>query len=105
MPFLGLNGGSHVRFNEAVSFQVFTDSQEETDRYWSAIVANGGKESQCGWCQDKFGLSWQIVPRSLINAMSDPDRAAAKRAMEAMMGMTRINIAAIERARAGEPAA
>src|SRR6478752_10316375 len=103
MPSVGLAGGPHFKFNEAVSFQVFTDSQEETDRYWNAIVENGGEESQCSWCKDKFGLSWQIVPRALMNAMADPDRAAAKRAMEAMMGMKRIDIAAIERARAGKP--
>jgi 2-polyprenyl-6-hydroxyphenyl methylase/3-demethylubiquinone-9 3-methyltransferase len=104
MPFLGLNGGSAFKFNEAVSFQVYTDSQEETDRYWNAIVENGGEESQCSWCKDKFGLSWQIVPRALMNAIADPDKAAAKRAMQAMMGMKKIDIAAIERARAGEPA-
>ncbi len=100
-PFLGLNGGSHFKFSEAVSFQVYTDSQEETDRYWDAIVGNGGQESQCGWCKDRFGVSWQITPRALMNAMADPDRAAAKRSMEAMMGMRKIDIAAIERARAG----
>jgi predicted 3-demethylubiquinone-9 3-methyltransferase (glyoxalase superfamily) len=105
MPFLGLNGGPHFKFSEAVSFLVYTESQEETDRYWNAIVGNGGEESQCGWCKDKFGLSWQIVPRALMNAMADPDRAAAKRAMEAMMGMKKIDIAAIERARAGKPVA
>jgi predicted 3-demethylubiquinone-9 3-methyltransferase (glyoxalase superfamily) len=105
MPFLGLNGGATFKFSEAISFQVYTDSQEETDRYWNAIVGNGGEESQCGWCRDKFGLSWQITPRALLNAISDPDRAAAKRAMDAMMGMTRIDIAAIERARAGESVA
>jgi predicted 3-demethylubiquinone-9 3-methyltransferase (glyoxalase superfamily) len=103
MPFLGLNAGPNVMFNEAVSFQVYTDSQEETDRYWSAIVSNGGQESQCSWCKDKFGLSWQIVPRALVNAIRDPDNVAAKRAMEAMMGMKKIDIAAIERARAGKP--
>ena len=97
--------GRHFKFNEAVSFQVYTDSQEETDRYWNAIVGNGGQESQCGWCKDKFGLSWQITPRALMNAMADPDRAAAKRAMEAMMGMKKIDIAAIERARAGRAVA
>jgi predicted 3-demethylubiquinone-9 3-methyltransferase (glyoxalase superfamily) len=102
MPFVGLNGGPHFRFTEAVSFQVYTDSQEETDHYWNAIVGNGGAESQCGWCKDRFGLSWQIVPRALLAAMTDPDRAAAKRAMDAMMGMGKIDIAAIERARAGE---
>jgi predicted 3-demethylubiquinone-9 3-methyltransferase (glyoxalase superfamily) len=101
MPFLGLNGGPGVVFNEAVSFQVFTDSQEETDRYWNAIVGNGGQESQCSWCKDRFGVSWQIVPRMLMQAMSDPDKAAAKRAMQAMMEMKKIDIAAIERARAG----
>jgi 3-demethylubiquinone-9 3-methyltransferase len=69
------NAGPHVKFNEAVSFQVFTDSQEETDRYWNAIVGNGVDESQCSWCKDKFGLSWQIVPRALMNAMADPDRS------------------------------
>ena len=104
-PFLGLNGGSHFKFSEAVSFQVYTDSQEETDRYWNAIVGNGGQESQCGWCKDKFGVSWQITPRALLNAMADPDRAAAKRTMEAMMGMRKIDIAAIERARAGKSSA
>jgi predicted 3-demethylubiquinone-9 3-methyltransferase (glyoxalase superfamily) len=105
MPFLGLNGGPHVTFNQAVSFQVFTDTQEETDRYWNAIVSNGGEESQCSWCKDRFGLSWQIVPRVLLKAIADPDKAAAKRAMEAMMGMTKIDIAAIERAQAGKSAA
>ena len=104
-PFLGLNGGPTFKFNEAISFQVYTDTQEETDRYWDAIVGNGGQESQCGWCRDRFGLSWQITPRALINAITDPDRAAAKRAMEAMMGMKKIDIAVIERARAGERAA
>jgi predicted 3-demethylubiquinone-9 3-methyltransferase (glyoxalase superfamily) len=105
MPFLGLNGGPHVKFNEAISFQVFTDDQEETDRYWNAIVGNGGEEGQCSWCKDKFGLSWQIVPRMLLQAIADPDKAAAKRAMNAMMTMKKIDIAAIERARTGEPAA
>jgi predicted 3-demethylubiquinone-9 3-methyltransferase (glyoxalase superfamily) len=105
MPFIGLNGGSQFKFNQAISFLVYTDSQEETDRYWDAIVGNGGEESQCGWCKDKFGLSWQVTPRALLNAVTNPDRAAAKRAMDAMMGMTRIDIATIERARAGKPAA
>jgi predicted 3-demethylubiquinone-9 3-methyltransferase (glyoxalase superfamily) len=103
MPFLGLNGGPNFKFNEAVSFQIYTDSQEATDRYWDAITGNGGQESQCGWCKDKFGLSWQITPRALMNAMADPDRAAAKRAMDAMMSMRKIDIAAVERARAGKP--
>jgi predicted 3-demethylubiquinone-9 3-methyltransferase (glyoxalase superfamily) len=105
MPFLGLNGGPNVKFNEAVSFQVYTDNQDETDRYWNAIVGNGGQESQCGWCKDKFGLSWQITPRALMAAIADPDRAAAKRAMQAMMGMRKIDMAAIESARSGNPTA
>lgn len=103
MPFVGLNGGPMFKFNEAVSIQVYTDSQEETDRYWHAITGKGGQVSQCGWCKDRFGLSWQVVPRALLAALSDPDKAAAKRAMDAMMGMTKIDIAAIERARAGNP--
>jgi predicted 3-demethylubiquinone-9 3-methyltransferase (glyoxalase superfamily) len=100
-PFLGLNGGPEFTFSEAVSFQVFTDTQEETDRYWNAIVKNGGEESMCSWCKDKFGLSWQIVPRVLIDAMNDSDTAAAKRTMDAMMTMKKIDIAKIEAARAG----
>jgi predicted 3-demethylubiquinone-9 3-methyltransferase (glyoxalase superfamily) len=105
MPFVGLNGGPYFKFNEAVSFQVYTEDQEETDRYWNAIVGNGGSEAPCGWCKDKFGLSWQIVPCLLLEAMADPDQQAAKRAMDAMMDMTRIDIATIKRARAGESAA
>ena len=101
IPCLGLNGGPAFKQTEAFSFQIATDNQEETDRYWNAIVGNGGKESDCGWCKDKFGLSWQIVPRVLIDALQNPDKAAAKRAMEAMMGMKKIDIAAIERARDG----
>lgn len=100
--FLGLNGGPAFKPNEAVSFQVFTDTQEETDRYWNAITGNGGAESECGWCKDRWGFSWQITPRALMEAMSDPDRAAAKRAMDAMMTMRKIDIAAIEAARRGE---
>ena len=99
-PFVGLNGGSEFTFDEAVSFQVFTDTQEETDRYWNAIVGGGGQESECGWCKDKFGLSWQIAPRALIEAINDTDTAAAKRAMDAMMTMKKIDIARIEAARA-----
>jgi 2-polyprenyl-6-hydroxyphenyl methylase/3-demethylubiquinone-9 3-methyltransferase len=101
-PFLGLNGGPNFTFDEAVSFQVFTDTQEETDRYWNAIVGGGGQESVCGWCKDRFGLSWQIVPRVLIAAMHDRDTAAAKRAMDAMMTMKKIDIARIEAARRGD---
>ena len=100
-PFVGLNGGPEVTFTDAVSFQVFTDTQEETDRYWNAIVKNGGQESACSWCKDKFGLSWQIVPRVLMEAIYDPDNASAKRAMEAMMQMVKIDIAKIEAARRG----
>ena len=101
IPCLGLNGGDAFKQSEAFSFQVLTDDQEETDRYWNAIVGNGGQESQCGWCKDKWGLSWQITPRALMEAMSDPDRDAARRAMEAMMTMRKIDIAAIETARKG----
>ncbi|HEX8486128.1 VOC family protein [Sphingomonas sp.] len=98
MAFVGLNGGPHFRFNEAVSFQVYTDDQAETDRYWNAIVGNGGSESQCSWCKDRWGLSWQIVPRALTAALSHPDKAAAKRAFQAMMAMKKIDVAAIEAA-------
>ena len=100
--FLGLNGGPNVPFTDAVSFQVHTADQAETDRYWDAIVGNGGRESQCSWCKDRWGLSWQIVPRDLMEGMSDPDPAARKRVFAAMMTMTRIDVAAIRAARAGE---
>ncbi|MCH8498301.1 MAG: VOC family protein [Marinobacter sp.] len=95
---LGLNGGPAFKHNEAFSFQVATESQEETDRYWNAIVGNGGQESDCGWCKDKWGLSWQITPIALTKAYTSPDRAAAKRAFDAMMTMRKIDIAAIEAA-------
>lgn len=101
-PFMGLNGGPNFTPNEAVSFQVYTDTQEETDRYWNAIVENGGAESQCGWCRDRWGYSWQITPRALMEGMSDSDPAAAKRVFQAMMTMRKIDIAAIESARRGE---
>jgi len=100
--FVGLNGGPNFTPDEAVSFMVVTEDQEETDRYWNAITQNGGAESACGWCKDRWGFSWQITPRVLLEAMADPDREAAKRAMEAMMTMKKIDIATIERARAGE---
>lgn len=100
-PFFGLNGGPQFPFTQAVSFQILTDTQEETDRYWAAITEGGGEEIACGWCKDRFGLFWQITPRVLLEAIADPDRAAAKRAMEAMMSMGKIDIAAIEAARAG----
>jgi 2-polyprenyl-6-hydroxyphenyl methylase/3-demethylubiquinone-9 3-methyltransferase len=102
MPFLGLNGGPEFRPNEAVSFQVYTDTQGETDRYWNAMVEGGGQEGQCGWCKDRWGHSWQITPRILMEAVSHPDRAAAKRAFQAMMPMRKIDHAAIEAALAGE---
>jgi predicted 3-demethylubiquinone-9 3-methyltransferase (glyoxalase superfamily) len=104
-PFVGLNGGPAFMPNEAVSFQVMTDDQTETDRYWNAIIEHGGSEGQCSWCKDRWGFSWQIVPRALIAALKDPDRAAAKRAMDAMMTMRRIDIAKIEAARVGQGAA
>ena len=100
--FAGLNGGPHFKPNEAVSFMILTETQAETDRYWNAIVDNGGQESMCGWCKDKWGFSWQITPRILLAANSNPDKAAAKRSMEAMMSMKKIDIATIEAAVAGE---
>jgi len=98
IPCLGLNGGPGVRHSEAFSFQVATDDQAETDRYWNAIVGNGGQESACGWCKDRWGLSWQITPRVLTEAFTGADRARAKRAFEAMMHMRKIDVAAIEAA-------
>ncbi|MCB0352857.1 MAG: VOC family protein [Bdellovibrionales bacterium] len=102
VPCLGLNGGPAFTHNEAFSFQVATENQEETDRYWNALVGNGGQESECGWCKDKWGISWQITPTALTRAYTSPDRAAAKRAFEAMMTMKKIDIAAIETAFRGE---
>jgi predicted 3-demethylubiquinone-9 3-methyltransferase (glyoxalase superfamily) len=96
--FVGLNGGPNFTPNEAVSFMVLTEDQAETDRYWNAITGDGGAESMCGWCKDRWGFSWQITPRALLAAMSNPDKAAAKRAMEAMMKMRKIDIATIEAA-------
>lgn len=95
---LGLNGGDAFKHSEAFSFQVATEDQAETDRYWDAIVSNGGEESACGWCRDKWGLSWQITPVALTQAVSNPDPTIANRAFEAMMTMTKIDIAAIEAA-------
>ncbi len=100
-PFLGLNGGPNFTPNEAVSFMVVTEDQAETDRYWDAIVGNGGEASACGWCRDRWGFAWQITPRVLLDATNDPDRAAARRAFEAMLTMTKIDVAAIEAALAG----
>jgi 2-polyprenyl-6-hydroxyphenyl methylase/3-demethylubiquinone-9 3-methyltransferase len=104
IPCIGLNGGPHFKHNESFSFQIATDDQAETDRLWNAIVGNGGQESMCGWCKDRWGFSWQITPHALLSAIQDPDRSAAKRAMNAMMTMRKIDIAAIEAARAGVPA-
>jgi 2-polyprenyl-6-hydroxyphenyl methylase/3-demethylubiquinone-9 3-methyltransferase len=101
IPCLGLNGGPAFTHTEAFSFQVATADQAETDRYWHAIVGNGGQESACGWCKDQWGVSWQITPIALTQAVTDPDPAVAKRAFDAMMRMTKIDIAAIEAARRG----
>jgi len=101
IPCLGLNGGPMFKHSEAFSFQVATDDQAETDRLWNAIIDHGGQASDCGWCKDKWGLSWQITPRALTDAITDPDPAAAKRAFDAMMTMQKIDIAKIEAARRG----
>ena len=99
--FVGLNGGPNFVPNEAVSFMVLTEDQAETDRYWNAIVDNGGEESACGWCRDRWGFSWQITPRALLEAMHSHDEGAARRAMDAMMTMTKIDIVAIDTAARG----
>jgi 2-polyprenyl-6-hydroxyphenyl methylase/3-demethylubiquinone-9 3-methyltransferase len=98
IPCIGLNGGPSVKHNWAFSFQIATNNQAETDHYWNAIVGNGGEESMCGWCKDKWGVHWQITPAALIKANTSPDRAAAKRAFDAMMTMKKIDIRAIEAA-------
>ena len=98
IPCIGLNGGPVFKQDEAFSFQVATDDQAETDRYWNAIVGNGGRESDCGWCKDKWGVSWQITPRVLTEAFTGKDRAAARRAFEAMLTMQKIDVGAIEAA-------
>ena len=100
VPCIGLNGGPTFKHNEAFSFQIATDDQQETDHYWNAIVGNGGQESACGWCKDKWGISWQITPRVLTEALA-AGGDEAKRAFEAMMGMKKIDVAAIEAARRG----
>ena len=102
--FVGLNGGPNFSPNEAVSFMVVTETQEETDRYWDAIIANGGAESACGWCKDRWGFSWQITPRLLLDLTTSSDPDEARRAFEAMMTMKKIDIAALEAAVAGNPA-
>lgn len=99
-PFIALNGGPHFKFNEAVSFSVSCESQEEVDRYWAALT-EGGEEGRCGWCKDRFGLSWQVTPVGLGQMLSDPDPARSKRVMEAMLGMKKIDVAALRRARDG----
>lgn len=100
--FIGLNGGPQFQQSEAVSFVIHTDSQEETDKFWNAIVGNGGSESMCGWCKDKWGVNWQVTPKRLLELVfNNPDPAASKRAMEAMFQMRKIDIATIERAAAG----
>jgi len=101
-PFVGLNGGPNFKPNEAVSFMVVTEDQAETDRYWNAITSNGGAESMCGWCKDRWGFSWQITPRALLDATTSSDKAAAQRAFQAMMTMKKIDIAKIEAALRGE---
>ncbi|MDR7332827.1 VOC family protein [Roseateles asaccharophilus] len=101
IPCIGLNGGKVFPQTEAFSFQIATDDQAETDKLWNAIVGNGGRESECGWCKDRWGVSWQITPRALTDAIADPDPAAAKRAFDAMMTMRKIDIATIEAARRG----
>lgn len=98
IPCIGLNGGPHFKHNESFSFQIATDDQAETDRLWHAIVDHGGQESECGWCKDRWGISWQITPRVLTQALGDADRAAAKRAFDAMMTMKKIDVAMIEAA-------
>lgn len=100
IPCLGLNGGPSIKHNEAFSFAIATDDQEETDRYWNAIVGNGGAESQCGWCKDRWGISWQITPRTLTDALA-AGGAEAKRAFDAMLTMKKIDVAAIDAARRG----
>jgi predicted 3-demethylubiquinone-9 3-methyltransferase (glyoxalase superfamily) len=99
--YLALNGGPHDRFNDAISLSVDCEDQVEVDRYWAALTADGGRPVQCGWLKDKFGLSWQIVPRRLPQLIADPDPAKAKRAMEAMMKMIKIDVDALEKAAAG----
>jgi len=100
IPCVGLNGGSFFKQSEAFSFEIATDDQEETDRYWNAIVGNGGQESECGWCKDRWGVSWQITPRTLTDAFN-AGGAEAKRAFSAMMTMKKLDVAAIEKARRG----
>jgi predicted 3-demethylubiquinone-9 3-methyltransferase (glyoxalase superfamily) len=101
--FLALNGGPDFKFNEAISLSIDCEDQDEIDRYWDALIANGGEPSVCGWLKDRFGLSWQVVPKQLAGMYASPDRDAAERAMQAMLKMTKLDIAELERAFAGEP--
>ncbi len=101
IPCIGLNGGPHFQHNESFSFQIATDDQEETDRLWNAVVSNGGQESACGWCKDRWGISWQMTPHALTQGVFNADPATAQRVFAAMMTMTKIDIAAIEAARKG----
>jgi predicted 3-demethylubiquinone-9 3-methyltransferase (glyoxalase superfamily) len=100
-PFLGLNGGPEFKFSEAVSFSISCEDQAEVDRYWEALTAGGGEPGPCGWCKDRFGLSWQVVPKALPRLLGDPDRARAGRAMQAMMKMGKIDVAELEKAAEG----
>jgi predicted 3-demethylubiquinone-9 3-methyltransferase (glyoxalase superfamily) len=100
--FLAINGGPHDEFNDAVSFQIQCEDQAEVDRLWDALTAHGGREVQCGWCKDRYGMSWQVIPKRLGELLSAPDREAADRAMKAMLGMKKIDVGALERAAAGE---
>lgn len=101
IPCIGLNGGPGIQHSQAFSFQIATDDQAETDRLWDAIIGNGGQENACGWCQDKWGISWQITPRVLTDGFNNPDRTVAKRVFEAMMEMRKIDVARIEAASRG----
>jgi predicted 3-demethylubiquinone-9 3-methyltransferase (glyoxalase superfamily) len=101
-PFQGLNGGPNVPFTQAVSFAIDCKDQAEVDRYWEALTADGGEPVACGWCKDRFGLSWQVVPKRMIELLADADPGRARRAMEAMMGMTKLDVAALDRAADGE---
>jgi predicted 3-demethylubiquinone-9 3-methyltransferase (glyoxalase superfamily) len=100
-PYVALNGGPDYRFNEAVSFQVSCEDQDEVDHYWSTLTADGGQEGPCGWCKDRWGLSWQIVPKALPELLGDPDQQRAQRAMKAMLGMGKLDVAALQAAADG----
>jgi predicted 3-demethylubiquinone-9 3-methyltransferase (glyoxalase superfamily) len=103
--FVGINGGSQFQFNESVSFQIDCADQAEVDHYWEKLTADGGEEGQCGWCKDRFGLSWQVVPRGMDAVFSNPDKAAAQRAMTAMLKMSKLDVAELRAAAEGVPAA